>query len=221
MRGILFTGGGAPDPTLAARFYQGYRYVVAADSGLLACERAGIVPDFIVGDMDSIPDPAALSRYSADRVRVWPRDKDYTDTELALGALKDHGVDEVILVGGGGGRIDHFLALRALFDRPFCPALWIGDESVCVAVGKGTPSKTVRINGLSPDHPVSVFAAGSAPHHALGAGFHWDIGALTWDSGEYSLSNRAESGSVSVSATEGRFFIVFPLAQDITVTRDD
>jgi thiamine pyrophosphokinase len=170
---------------------------------------------------DSIPDPAALSRYSADRVRVWPRDKDYTDTELALGALKDHGVDEVILVGGGGGRIDHFLALRALFDRPFCPALWIGDESVCVAVGKGTPSKTVRINGLSPDHPVSVFAAGSAPHHALGAGFHWDIGALTWDSGEYSLSNRAESGSVSVSATEGRFFIVFPLAQDITVTRDD
>lgn len=219
MRGILFTGGGAPDPALAARFYQEYRYVVAADSGLHACERAGITPDLIVGDMDSIQDPASLSRYPADRVRVWPRDKDYTDTELALSALQDQGVDEVILVGGGGGRIDHFLALRALFDRTFCPALWIGDESVCVAVGTGTPSNSVRIDGLSTDRPVSVFAAGSAPHYVHGSGFHWDISALAWDSGEYSLSNRAESGSVSVTVKEGRFFLVFPLAQDIAITR--
>jgi len=219
MRGILFTGGGAPDPALAARLYQGYRYVVAADSGLLACERAGIMPDLIVGDMDSIPNLESLSRYSADRVRVWPRDKDYTDTELALGALKDQGVDEVILVGGGGGRIDHFLALRALFDRPYCPALWIGDESVCVAVGTGTPSSSARIEGLSPDNPVSVFAAGNAPHRATGSGFHWDISALAWDSGEYSLSNRADAGSVSITVTEGRFFLVFPLAQGIAITR--
>ncbi len=219
MRGIIFTGGNAPDLALAAKFISGYRYVVAADSGLTSCERAGIVPDLIVGDMDSLEDRSSLARYPAERVRIYPRDKDFTDTEIALGALAELGATDVILVGGGGGRIDHFLALRALFDRSFFPAIWVSDASVCVAVGDGTPSVSVRVTGLSRSDPVSVFPAGSGVHGMKGTGFHWNINGLDWDAGEFSLSNYADSSSVALEAASGRFFIVFPLSSAISVER--
>lgn len=219
MRGIIFTGGNAPDLALAATFISGYRYVVAADSGLTACERAGIVPDLIVGDMDSLADRSALARYPAERVRIYPRDKDFTDTEIALAALAELGVTDVILVGGGGGRIDHFLALRALFDRSYFPAIWVGDASVCVAVGDGSPSASVKVTGLSHSDPVSVFPAGSGAHGAKSTGFHWNIDGLAWDAGEFSLSNYADSSSVALEAVKGRFFIVFPLSAAIAVER--
>ena len=219
MKGILFTGGAAPDPGLALPLLPDYDFIVAADSGLDTCERFKLVPDMIVGDMDSLRDPASLDRYPADRIRSWPRDKDYTDTELALQCLKERGVDEVVLVGGGGGRIDHFLALRALIDRPYCPALWVGDESVCAVFGSGTPSRSITVSGLSRESPVSVFPAGVGPHRARGIGLHWAIDALSWSKGEYSLSNRSESESATLEAIEGRFFAIVPLARGVTVER--
>jgi len=219
MRGILFTGGFGPDSALAERFIARYDIAIAADSGLEAAERAGIVPDLIVGDMDSLKDPAILDKYSPDRIRVWPHDKDYTDTEIALAAFAERGVDEVVLVGGTGGRIDHFLALRSIFDRPYCPALWLGDTSLVAAAGTALPSRGLRIRGLGFDDPVSVFSAGPGPHRARGTGFHWRIDDLSWESGGFSLSNRADGGEVEFIALEGRFFLVLPLASAISVER--
>lgn len=219
MRGILFTGGYGPDMALAGRFLDSADFVIAADSGLAIAEKAGIVPDLIVGDMDSIGDASMLSRYPQERIEIWPRDKDYSDTELALAALAQRGIDEVVLVGGAGGRIDHFLALRALFDREFCPSLWLGDTSLVAAVGSGTPSSAIRVSGLCADDPVSVFAAGSGSHQASGSGFHWAVDSLSWEKGEFSLSNRAESGSIDFMANSGRFFLVTPLTRVIEVER--
>lgn len=219
MRGILFTGGYGPDMALAERFLGSADFVIAADSGLVIAEKSGIVPDLIVGDMDSLGDASILSRYPQERIEIWPQDKDYTDTELALAALAKRGIDEVILVGGAGGRIDHFLALRALFDRQHCPSLWLGDTSIVAAVGSGTPSSAIRISGLSDADPVSVFAAGVGPHLASGSGFHWSVDRLAWENGEFSLSNRAETGSVDLTARSGRFFLVVPLTNAIAVER--
>jgi len=219
MRGILFTGGYGPDMALAGRFLDSGDFVIAADSGLVIAEKAGIVPDLIVGDMDSLDDASILSRYPEERIKIWPRDKDYTDTELALAALADRGINDIILIGGSGGRIDHFLALRALFDRQYCPSLWLGDTSLVVAVGSGTPSSTIRISGLCDADPVSVFAAGAGPHLASGSGFHWAVDRLAWEKGEFSLSNRAETGSVDFTAPSGRFFLVAPLTRAIEIER--
>ncbi len=220
MRGILFTGGEAPESGLAAPFLSGYACAVAADSGLAACERFGVEPDLIVGDMDSLPDPSALGKYPSGRVEKWPHDKDYTDTEIALAALAKRGIDDIVLLGGGGGRVDHFLALKALFDRDPCPSVWVSDASVCVSVGAGTPSASARILGLAQGDPVSVFPVGPGSHRAAGSGFHWPIDGLDWDEGAFSLSNRADSGTVSIEAREGRFLCVFPLARGRSFSRD-
>lgn len=221
MRGLLFTGGTRPDMKLAEPLFGSYSFVVAADSGLLGAEEAGIVPDCIVGDMDSLPDRAVLDRYSAETIHEWPADKDFSDTELAMGILADKGIDEILLVGGSGGRMDHFFAVKALFDTDMPPAMWIGDESVAVASESGTGRSVIRIAGLEADAPVSVFPVGAGPHRCLGAGFQWAVDELDWDGGKYSLSNHCRSGSCRLEAVAGRFMIVVPLSPAVSILPAD
>ena len=53
--------------------------VLAADAGYLACRQAGITPDLLLGDFDSMDQPADF-----DHVRRVPVEKDDTDTMLAV-----------------------------------------------------------------------------------------------------------------------------------------
>ena len=53
--------------------------VLAADAGYLACRQAGITPDLLLGDFDSMDQPADF-----DHVCRVPVEKDDTDTMLAV-----------------------------------------------------------------------------------------------------------------------------------------
>lgn len=220
MRGIIFTGGLQPDQTFLKSWIAPYSFVIAADSGLVASERSGIEADLVLGDMDSLGDLSLLEKYPPEKKQLWPVDKDYSDTEIALVAMKERGIDDVVLVGGDGGRMDHFFALRSLFDRigPV-PSMWIGRESAVIAFGSGTVSDSVIVTGLASDDPVSVFAAGSGEHLCRGTGFHWPIDSLDWDSLAGSLSNRTDTGSLTVTSDSGRFLLVVPFCENVSVKR--
>ena len=88
-------------------------FLVAADSGADAALALGLRVDMIVGDFDSVS-PQALG--AAGRQRRHPVDKDATDLELALREARDLGADRITLIGGGGGRLDHFLANVAVLE---------------------------------------------------------------------------------------------------------
>ena len=80
--------------------------VLAADAGYRVCRQEGIVPDLLLGDFDSMDQPADF-----DRVRRVPVEKDDTDTMLAVKTALDQGCDTVYIYGGTGGkRLDHTLA---------------------------------------------------------------------------------------------------------------
>ena len=89
--------------------------VIAADRGARHLPAAGIVPTLIVGDMDSL-DEDSLRRYEALGCRLirHRREKDETDTELALGEAFAMAPAEVWIWGAMGFRIDHTLANLAL-----------------------------------------------------------------------------------------------------------
>ena len=79
---------------------------IAADAGYRACQQAGIVPDLLLGDFDSMDQPE-------DFVNVLrsPVEKDDTDTMLAVKTALEQGCDTVYIYGGTGGkRLDHTLA---------------------------------------------------------------------------------------------------------------
>ncbi len=85
--------------------------VVCADGGTAAARRLGIVPDWIVGDMDSIreEDRAFMERAGV-RFETYPAEKDFTDTQLALDLARREGAREVAVWGGTGSRLDHTLS---------------------------------------------------------------------------------------------------------------
>ena len=80
--------------------------VIAADAGYRVCRRIGIVPDLLLGDFDSMEQPADFVN-----VRRVPVEKDDTDSMLAIKTALGEGCGEVHLYGGTGGkRLDHTLA---------------------------------------------------------------------------------------------------------------
>jgi thiamine pyrophosphokinase len=206
MRGIAFIGGEAPDAGSCKTLARGAAVIAAADSGLIIAEKAGLRPHWIVGDMDSLDDPRRLEAYSPDRVIRYPPDKDYTDTELALRLLWDQGCDETWLIGGGGGRTDHLLAIRSLFERDRSPNRWItGGEDI---------RRLVEGDALSPELPpgslVSVFPLGLGPWKAESRFLRWPLDALSWNRGFFGLSNTAPEGSFTIRAAAGSFLVILP-----------
>ncbi|MDR2535969.1 MAG: thiamine diphosphokinase [Treponema sp.] len=204
VRGIAFIGGEGPEPNKSRRLAAGADIIVAADSGLIAAEEAGVKPDWIIGDMDSLNDPSRLETYPPQRIRLYPADKDYTDTELALMLLWEKGCEEIGLIGGGGGRTDHLFAIRALFERPRCPDQWFtaGEELHCLKA-----PDSVRFRVL-PGNLISLFPVGAGPWSAKSQGLKWTLDGLLWDPGIFGISNAALETHFSVSAEKGRFLVI-------------
>ncbi|MDR0452757.1 MAG: thiamine diphosphokinase [Treponema sp.] len=210
MRGIAFIGGEGPAETVCRRLAGAACLVVAADSGLIAAEKAGIRPDWIVGDMDSLDDPGRLDSYPPERVVRYPCGKDFTDTELALKLLWEQGCGEAWLFGGGGGRTDHLLAIRSLFERDPSPDRWITGREDIRRLGCGGRLDFPGTGGGAL-RGISVFPLGAGPWKAESLGLKWPLGGLAWDRGFFGISNEAPEGGFSVSAVLGDFLILSPL----------
>lgn len=94
--------------------------LIAADGGALLCSRWDLLPQLIVGDLDSLGVARAeeLGRAGA-RIVAYPADKDESDTELAAHLALEAGADEIVLVAAlGGDRLDHELANILLLVDP-------------------------------------------------------------------------------------------------------
>jgi thiamine pyrophosphokinase len=205
--GLGFIGGEGPPPELAAKLAASSDLIAAADSGLIAAEAAGLRPDWIAGDMDSLDDPRRLDAYPESRIVRSPRDKDDTDTELLLSLLWEQGCTEVWLAGGGGGRLDHLLAIQALFERDRSPDRWItaGEDGYRVAPGRTLETGREGI--------VSVFPLGTGPWEAESRGLKWPLTGLPWKRGFFGISNVAGAVGCSIRAVRGVFLVIMPFGQ--------
>jgi len=90
---------------------QGYDRVIAADGGAGLAVKLDLVPDWVVGDLDSLAqaDGEKLDQLGA-VFYVYPPEKDDTDGQLALRLAQKEGADEIVVWGGMGGRLDHALS---------------------------------------------------------------------------------------------------------------
>jgi thiamine pyrophosphokinase len=204
LTGIAITGGEGPKNAALKKLAKQADLIVAADSGLVACEEAGIAPDWIVGDMDSLDDTKRLEKYPPERVIRHRSDKDFSDTELALSLLWEKGCGEVWLSGGGGGRTDHLLAIRSLFERQKAPDRWFtADEEIFRLKEGQTRRAGDAIGGV-----VSVFPLGTGPWQAESEGLKWSLDGVAWESGGYSLSNVAEKSPFELCSKKGEFMVI-------------
>jgi len=107
-------------------------YVIAADGGMSALNKAGIVPSLFVGDFDSYS--GALSD-NVEVIRLKTR-KDDTDSSHCAEIAVQRGYKEVVLLGASGGDTSHtfsnFAVLSYLCDNNV-PASML-DKRECIRV---------------------------------------------------------------------------------------
>ena len=123
MKALIVAAGSPPDRAELDRAWPGWAsgldLVVAADAGAETAATLGLRVDLAVGDFDSIsPDALARLRAAGVTIDTAPAAKDESDTELAIRAALDRGADELTIVGGLGGRVDHLLADVGLLAMP-------------------------------------------------------------------------------------------------------
>lgn len=84
--------------------------VICADGGANHIYKTDIVPDMIVGDLDSL-DEEVFEYFREKKVifHKFPAKKDKTDTELAVDFALRESPSELILFGSTGTRFDHTL----------------------------------------------------------------------------------------------------------------
>ncbi|MBA3842053.1 MAG: thiamine diphosphokinase [Actinobacteria bacterium] len=80
--------------------------VIAADGGAELARTLGLGIDLVVGDLDSISVETLAGIEHVERHAV---EKDATDLELALVAALRLDPEQVLVLDGGGGRLDHLL----------------------------------------------------------------------------------------------------------------
>lgn len=93
--------------------------IVAADGGSRHARALGLVPDVVVGDLDSLDEDTAgwLKVRGVPRVQ-YPPAKDETDLELALLYAAEVGAEQILVLGGWGGRPDQTIANLHLLAHP-------------------------------------------------------------------------------------------------------
>ena len=115
---LIITGG-----HLNMEFADNYRKtlsidkVFAVDKGLEYADQMGIIPDYLIGDFDTV-DSKLLASYERRIVEHeidtvlerHPAKKDATDTELALHVAITQGAKKITILGGTGSRLDHVFA---------------------------------------------------------------------------------------------------------------
>ena len=100
--------------------------LIAADGGAKFLAAMGLKPKVIIGDMDSLGEDPWVNDRSIQRI-TFPRDKDRSDTELAIEWAIEQDVTHVLLLAAWGGRLDHSLGNGVLLLRfPGRVALWDG-----------------------------------------------------------------------------------------------
>lgn len=149
---VVVAGGhplGGPTPSLPAG-----AMVIAADGGIDRALALGLHVDLAIGDFDSVSAAGlATAEEAGARIERHPAAKDATDLELALDAAIALDPARIVVVGSGGGRLDHLLgSVLLLADERYATAMvdaYLGDASVSVVRGSrtlaGTPGDVLTL----------------------------------------------------------------------------
>lgn len=118
-KAILFANGKLPLPEHFVNLIASKDYLVAVDGGLGHMTSLGLIPDLIIGDLDSAnTDDVEQYRTQGVEVRKYPEDKDETDLEIALMVVQEMNPEVIWITAAFGGRLDQTLANIFLLTHP-------------------------------------------------------------------------------------------------------
>jgi thiamine pyrophosphokinase len=172
--------------------------LVAADGGANVALRAGVMPELVIGDLDSLT-PAARAAIPPGRLHH-VSEQETTDFEKCLTRIE---APAVLCIGFTGNRVDHALAVwNAVVRHPGRGAIILSRTDVGFAV-TGEVSLPLR-KGTR----VSLFPM--APLRACSEGLHWPVDSVDFaPGGAIGTSNRA-TGPVRLWTSGPGMLVILP-----------
>ena len=153
MRTIIFANGDPPDRTTITQWLTPVDRIIAADGGTRHALATDIMPQVVIGDLDSLTeaDRAQLERAGV-KLIIHPTRKNYTDLELAIRHALEEGATQLTIFCALGGRWDQSLANLMLLTLPELAAIptWIVQGNTTIRVIRDRAQLTGQVgDGLS------------------------------------------------------------------------
>ncbi|WP_424244045.1 thiamine pyrophosphokinase [Elusimicrobium posterum] len=178
-------------------------FVICADGGANTARKAGIIPDVIIGDMDSVT--AQTKKFFEKHSRIkWVKveRQDNTDLEKALDYLKDNKIKHATLVCAAGGRMDFTLGnLAVIFKYTKQMALTL--KSVNWAF---YPITKTAVFNCEPNQRMSLIPNTKCTGVTL-SGLKYPLKNVTLETYEPQLSNETLKNKFKVNLTKGNLLV--------------
>ena len=203
MRALIYTGG-TICPEGITDHPRGDDITIAADSGIRNAERMGVTVDFAVGDFDSFPEQEIPK---GTEIITVPAEKDFTDTQLAVDVALSKGAEEIIIVGGLGGRLDHTLSTLGILEK-----LYDGNVRVLLTDGNNRVRYIRSTSELIPRGHYRYFSVLAADPKVKGVtieGGKYPLKNKTLTrTNQFAVSNEIEKNCALISVKKGGIFII-------------
>jgi len=116
-RAVIFLHGNKPSKELVKKYVKKSDTIICADGGTIWAVECGLHPDVYIGDLDSITPELYKKLQKKENIEwhTFEKEKDETDSELAIKYAIKRGFGEILLFSVFGNRVDHVLANLTLF----------------------------------------------------------------------------------------------------------
>lgn len=106
-----------------------YRKIIAADGAAIKLFNIDIIPDFVVGDLDSFCKSEKSKEFPLDRI-IHIADQDTNDFEKCLIFSMNNNINKIMIVGFHGGLLEHTLNNWSVLMKyyKYIPVLFVYDE---------------------------------------------------------------------------------------------
>jgi thiamine pyrophosphokinase len=206
---VIFCNGTLSLPERLLSRLRGDDIIFCADGGANHALALGLMPHAVIGDLDSI-DPANLALLEEEGVSIhrYPREKDFSDFELAIEhACRAH-PREMLMVGVAGGRLDHMLANIMLCARSSLSHIRVSlvdglTEAFVLQAGQG-----IEISG-APGDLVSLIPLAGAAGGVATKGLKWGLEGAALEFGRsLALSNVLTAPKAEVKIAAGSLLVL-------------
>ena len=180
-------------------------YIIAADGGYAHVQKAGLTPNCVLGDFDSLG-------YVPKDSNLFPVEKDDTDAMLAVRRGLSLGYDRFLLYGSlDGPRLDHTIAnfqtLQFLADHGATGYL-IGKDYIVTVVKNSQLNFSATAEGI-----VSVFCMGEDAKGVTLTGLKYPLENGTLSVGfPLGVSNHFMGTPASIQVKDGSLLVLFDRA---------
>lgn len=203
MRAFIYTGGTVRIESITEH-PKADDLCIAADQGYHTAKALGERIDLLLGDFDSIGSVPGDEGMEIQRV---PAEKDYTDTQLAVEIALERGADEIIIIGGLSGRLDHTLSTLAILEDLNARGVYctITDGQNRVRYMKSTSTLIAR----SPYKYLSLIAADEVVKGVDIEGCKYPLKKATLRrSHQFAVSNEITGNVAFIAVKKGGVFII-------------